>query len=299
MMLRGLQRRSISSEAMGLRDSVRNFDYDNFLCALLLPSKAQDAYFALRAFNIEIAKIKDSVRTNPGAGRMRIHWWRQRIHDIYTSPKPVKDHFLLAELQSAIQRHNLTQRWFDRILEARELDLEMDQPETLLQLEHYAEKTASSLLYLALECVDVRDDTADVAAQHAGMAVGMTTLLRGTVFHAKHNHVYLPKAVLEKHGLEAYDVLQGLGDDPALGAKCAPAAFDVACTALNHLRSARDLKGSLPKAAVPVFYATVPTQLFLDKLEATNFNLFDETLHESRPQKLQLQLLKHSVFRYF
>ncbi|OQR98476.1 hypothetical protein ACHHYP_08595 [Achlya hypogyna] len=299
MMLRGLQRRTISTEAMALRDSVRNFDYDHFLCGLLMPTKAQDAYFALRAFNIEIAKIKDSVRTNPGAGRMRIHWWRQRIHDLYASPAPVKDHYLLSEIQAAVQRHQLTQRWFDRILEARELDLEMDQPDTLLQLEHYAEKTAASMLYLALECVDVRDDSADLAAQHAGMAMGISTLLRGTVFHAKHNHVYLPKAILDKHGLEAFDVLQGLSDDPALGAKCAPAAFDVACAALEHLRAARNLKGALPRAAVPVFYATVPTQLFLDQLEACNFNLFAEGLHESRPQKLQFALLKHSVFRYF
>ncbi|OQS07395.1 hypothetical protein THRCLA_00594 [Thraustotheca clavata] len=298
-MLQRVQRRSISTEAMRLRDSVRQFDYDHFLCGLLLPSKAQDAFFALRAFNIEIAKIKDSVRTNPSAGRMRIHWWRQRLHELYQVEKPVKDHFLLSELQAAIHRHQLTQRWFDRVLEARELDLETDQSETLRQLEQYAEKTAASMLYLTLECLDVRDDNADVAAQHAGMAIGIATVLRGTVFHAKNRHVYLPKDTLSKHNLEAYDVLQGLEEDSALGAKSAPAAFDVACLALNHLRTARDMKSTLPRAAIPAFYSTVPTQLFLDQLEACNFNLFSNDLHERRPQKLQFELFKHSIFRYF
>jgi len=42
----------------------------------------------------------------------------------------------------------------------------MDQPENMSQLESYAEKTASSLLYLTLETLGVRDDVADIAAQY-------------------------------------------------------------------------------------------------------------------------------------
>jgi NADH dehydrogenase [ubiquinone] 1 alpha subcomplex assembly factor 6 len=43
--------------------------------------------------------------------------------------------------------------------------LDVDHPETLRELEVYAEKTASSLLYLTLECLDIREHTSDQAAR--------------------------------------------------------------------------------------------------------------------------------------
>ena len=43
----------------------------------------------------------------------------------------------------------------------------------------YAENTASSLLYLQLETLNVRNNEADHAAGHVGKAIGIATLLRG------------------------------------------------------------------------------------------------------------------------
>ncbi|KAF0707716.1 hypothetical protein AaE_013491 [Aphanomyces astaci] len=164
------QRRFISQQAMTLRESVRKLDYDHFLCGLLLPTPSRDAFYAIRAFNIEIARIKDSSRTNPGAGKLRIQWWRQRLHDLFDKRNAASaptDHVVLAELHAAIHKHQLTQRWFDRILEAREMDLEVDNPTSMRDLDIYAEKTAASMLHLTLECLDVRNDAADVAARSA------------------------------------------------------------------------------------------------------------------------------------
>ncbi|CAK4097298.1 unnamed protein product [Aphanomyces euteiches] len=296
-----IQRRYISKQAMTLRENVRKLDYDNFLCGLLLPNPSRDAFFAIRAFNIEIARVKDNVRTNPGAGKLRIQWWRQRIHDIFHVSKAPTDHALLTELHTAIHKHKLTKRWFDRILEAREWDLDIENPSTIKDLEVYAEKTAASLLHLTLECLDVRDDTADIAARNAGISIGITTLLRGTNFHASNKTVYLPQEVLTKHNLTPEEVIQAAIDDEAkdLRSKLTPAVFEVACIAVERLRQAQAAKPQIPRAAIPAFYTTVSSQRFLDRLESCNFDISNPDLHEARPLNLQLALLKHSLFRYY
>ena len=48
------------------------------------------------------------------------------------------------------------------------------------------------LLYLQLAAAGVASKEADHAASHLGKAVGITTLLKGTAFHASSRRSYLP-----------------------------------------------------------------------------------------------------------
>ena len=68
-----------------------------------MPASAREAFFALRAFNVEIASIKDASRLVGGrargqtrfdneqfegadstlASRLRMQWWRDAISEIY------------------------------------------------------------------------------------------------------------------------------------------------------------------------------------------------------------------------
>lgn len=147
--------------------------------------------------NVELATIKDSIRSNHLTGKIRVQWWRERVSALYESPGgATRETPLLLELDRAIAAHDLTRRWFERLLDARDQDLDVDQPLSLEDLERYAEQTASSLLYLTLECLGVRDGAADRAASHVGAAVGLATLLRGTAFHAMRQQVYLPEDLM-------------------------------------------------------------------------------------------------------
>lgn len=96
---------------------VQTRDMEGYLCGLLMPSSSSEAYFALRAFNVEIASIKDaskliggrsrssslSVGGGGGGGpfdmdnelgesqggdttlpsRLRMQWWRDAVADVY------------------------------------------------------------------------------------------------------------------------------------------------------------------------------------------------------------------------
>ena len=50
-------------------EMVQNRDFEGYLCGLLMPSSSQEAYFALRAFNVEIASIKDASQLIGGRSR--------------------------------------------------------------------------------------------------------------------------------------------------------------------------------------------------------------------------------------
>ncbi|KAG2778762.1 hypothetical protein JG687_00000973 [Phytophthora cactorum] len=300
----GATRGKHSKEEQELRESVRKLDYDGYLCGLLLPVKTRPSFFAIRALNAEIATIKDSVHSNQITGKIRMQWWRERIYNLYEvssaagAERPEQSTLLLRGLDKAIHDHDLTRRWFERLLDARDQDLDREDVQSLHELEVYAEQTASSLLYLTLECLGVRDDTADRVAGHAGVSIGLATLLRGTPYHSSRQQSYLPEDLMNKHGITVEDLLAAV-EDPKLGEKVAPVVFDVACRAMEHLHQARSLRNELPSESRGAFLPLVSSSLYLKDLEAVNFNAFAPELQQRNMFQLHLQVLKHYFFRKY
>ena len=62
---------------------------------------------------------------------------------------------IVRALCQANREVNLTHRFLQRLIDARESDLDVQQLETLQDAAQYAEETVSSLLYLTLECTGV------------------------------------------------------------------------------------------------------------------------------------------------
>ncbi len=100
---------------------VKQYDYENYLVGLLFPKGSRDAFFAIRAFNVELAVIKDQSNNNALAGRLRFQWWRELLEKVYSkdSMSMYEQQPVAQALAFSIQRHNLTARWFERSLEAR------------------------------------------------------------------------------------------------------------------------------------------------------------------------------------
>lgn len=108
-------------------DLVKRHDYESFLSGLLVPKKYRGVYFALRAFNVEIATIKDQVpRSQFQAGRIRFQFWKDVLSQIYSDQQcvaPSINHPIAKALEYYIPRYNLTSRWFERSVEARFVQL--------------------------------------------------------------------------------------------------------------------------------------------------------------------------------
>lgn len=275
-----------TSASSGLRaafsycvQQVRSYDYHHYLCLLELPPPMRKAAFALRALNVETSRAMD-VASDPRIGLMRLVWWQEAIDKIYSNT--LIEHPTAQALSSVISETKLSKIWLKRSVEARINDARRevtDMPETIQELEKYAEDTVSTMLYLILQAGGVKSTAADHAASHIGKASGILLLLKSLPYHASRNRhfSYIPTAVASKHGLIAK---QGGQDEVRLDSRegLRDAVFDIASVANAHLQKARNLAGSVPPEALPVLLPAVPTQVILDSLSRVQFDVFDPRL---------------------
>ncbi|KAJ3414788.1 hypothetical protein HDV05_006035 [Chytridiales sp. JEL 0842] len=210
---------------------VRTSDWEGYVSSLFLPASARHTAWAIRAFNVETASIRDNVR-DVMIGRMRVQFWRDLIAKVYEGRPP--EHPVALALAQSLEETSLSQSWFRKILAAREEDLLETQYPTLTNLENYAESTQSSLLYLQLESLGIKDLHVDHIASHLGKAKGIVTLLRGTPSHLQYRRLCIPSDIMAKHKLSAETVFRH-GPSQSLN----DAIFDVATHANDHMITAR------------------------------------------------------------
>ena len=164
---------------------VKQHDHDNYLGGLLMPRSSQPHFFAIRAYNVEIASIKDQTNNNALTARVRFQWWRDIIYRAYSNSGPISsEHPVAFALQSSIRQKNLNRRWIEKLIESRQMDISVEQHETLSDLETYAERSCSPILYLLLEILGISDEKADYAASHVGVSSGLVTSLRSLPHYA-------------------------------------------------------------------------------------------------------------------
>src|SRR5215468_17420 len=150
---------------------VRNADRDRFIATLFAPAHSRDALYALYAFNVEIAQVRDRAR-EAAAGEIRLQWWREvlqgeRQGEAMASP-------VAASLLNVIERHRLPVYAMLELLESRRFDLYEEPMRTVAELENYAFKTASVLIGMAAQILGV---DAAVAARSGGIAYTATEVL--------------------------------------------------------------------------------------------------------------------------
>lgn len=80
---------------------VKRRSYEQYLSTLLLPPKTRRAGFVIRAFNAEIAGVRDQV-TAKHAGMGRMVFWRDLIEKLFSSEKAIPNHPVAKELQVVI-----------------------------------------------------------------------------------------------------------------------------------------------------------------------------------------------------
>ncbi|XP_060241970.1 NADH dehydrogenase (ubiquinone) complex I, assembly factor 6 isoform X6 [Meriones unguiculatus] len=209
--------------------------------------------------------VKDSV-SEKTIGRMRMQFWKKAVEDMYCDNPPHQP--VAIELWKAVKRYNLTKRWLMRIIDEREKNLDDKAYRSIQELENYAENTQSSLLYLTLEVLGVRDLHADHAASHIGKAQGIVTCLRATPYHSSRRKVFLPMDVCVQHGVSQEDFLRRNQDK-----RVRDVVYDVASQAHLHLKH-------------------VSLENYLKKIQRVDFDIFHPSLQQKNtllPLSLYIQ----------
>ncbi len=257
---------------------VRRHDRDRFQTVLFAPAARREALFALYAFNSEIARVRERI-TQPILGRIRLEWWRASIATAFEGG-PIRHHIVIEPLTRAIRDLALTRAHLDRLIDARETDLDAEAPASLAALENYAEAASARLIYLALEILGVRDPAARQAGFHVGIAYALAGLLRAIGYQARAGRQLIPTDLAARAGLDQEDY-RALRVTPALRA----ATAELAAAAQRHLGLARTEHGKLPRSALPALLPAIAAERSLRRLKGVGFDPFDQTL--AAPDPLQ------------
>jgi NADH dehydrogenase [ubiquinone] 1 alpha subcomplex assembly factor 6 len=270
---------------------VHRGDRERFLTCLFAPPDRREALFGLYAFNIEVAKTREVV-TEPLLGQIRLQWWREAVEEMYAGS--VRRHEVVKCLAEAVEAYGLTRGYFDELIDAREADLEEEEPATLADLERYAEQTGAPLVLLALQALGVpAEGAAAEAGRHVGMAWALTGLLRAVSFHARSHRIYLPRELLERHGMTRHDVFE-LRPHPGLPA----VVRAVAESARVHLAAARAARKGVPRRAVPALLTATLADGHLSALAGAGYDPLDPRLQAPRPLTQVMLALRAFAGRY-
>lgn len=258
-------------------DLVRRHDPDRFLTALFAPADRREDLFALYAFNHEVAKTREVV-SEPTLGLIRLQWWREGIEGIYDGE--VRRHEVMQPLAAAVRRHGLDRALLDRLIDAREADMEDEAPADLACLVNYAEVTAAPLVALALAVLGVpaADRAADTPAAtavagHVGRAWALTGVARAVPFLARGRRCRLPADLMARHGVSEA-ALFDLKPEPGLRA----VVRAVAERAAAELAAARALRRDLPRRAIPALLPARLASRTLATLAAADHDPFDRAV---------------------
>jgi phytoene synthase len=242
---------------------VRSDDRDRYLSDLFAPEPARRHLFALHAFNVEIARIREIV-SEPGLGEIRLQFWRDALR------ADGAGHPVGQALVETIAAFKLPIEAFDNLIEARRFDLYDDPIPSLNELEGYAGDTSSSLIQLAaIILAGGRDPGTAEMAGHAGVAYALTGLMRALPIHSARGQSYLPGDLLRAHGVDRQTVLAGQ-TSPELIAALA----ELRSVARRHLEAARALSANVDPE---IFPAVLPVALVgpqLDRMDRKGFDPF-------------------------
>ena len=189
-----------------VRRSAREGDPDRALSALFAPRDARADLFALYAFNVELARIAEQV-SEPDLGAIKLQWWRDAVDQAasgVTTGQPVADAF-----GAAVRRHALSADGIAALLDARQFDIARESMADLPSLEAYLRDTAGNLFVLAASILGARAGAVEPAARAAGLAYGLTGVMRAMPVHAASGRLYLPADALRRHGTAPEQVLTG------------------------------------------------------------------------------------------
>ncbi len=261
---------------------VRDFDRERFLTALFAPSERREALLTVYAFNVEIARIRESVH-EPVVGLIRLQWWRDALAAA-AEGRPGDRHPIAAPLGSMIRSGAVSGALVERLLAGRERDLDPAGPVDLAAAESYAEETSATVTALALAALGADGEDAAAAGRHVGIAWALVGQVRALGFHLSIGRLTLPEDMLRRAGTDGETVLAGRAPAAAL----AQAARGMADLARHHLGEARRRQRSIGRAALPALLPAVLADGHLATLERAGWNPFDGRVQAARPRPLRL-----------
>jgi presqualene diphosphate synthase len=250
----------------------------------LLPQERRDGMYAVYAFCREVDDIADDW---PEAERPAgLAAWHDEIEAIYAGrPRQL----IARALQAPVANFQLRKGDFHDVIDGMEMDAaEAIRAPDMAMLDLYCARVAAAVGHLSVHVFGDPGEAAHQVADALGRALQLTNILRDLAEDAERGRLYLPRELLDRHGIRSDEPATVLRH-PALPAVCR----DLADVALRHFDTAEatmrrsSRRAMRPAAVMGAFYRAM-----LDALVEAGWRDPAARVSLSKPRKLWL-VLRH------
>jgi presqualene diphosphate synthase len=234
----------------------------------MLPEDRRNGMYAVYAFCREVDDIADGDRPVEHKLAALVEW-RGEIDALYHGwPRRL----VARALCEPTRRFGLRRGDFLAVIDGMEMDAREDiRAPDLATLDLYCARVASAVGHLSVQVFGDPSVSAHVVAESLGRALQLTNILRDLREDADRHRLYLPREILDRHGITGSDPATVL-QHPALPAVCR----DVAAIAENHFQEAQQAmmrcsRRAMRPAAVmaAIYHATLSALLRSGWLDPT------------------------------
>ncbi len=259
----------------------------NFKFAFLFLGQAQrDALEQVYEFCRVVDDIVDERPPGPAGeteARGGLAIWRREVAHIYgegSEPQTA----LGRALAASRSRFPFPRAAFEEIIAGCEMDLERTLYADEDELRLYCYRVASCV---GLLCIAIFGDTSEPAeryAEHLGLALQYTNILRDIGEDALRGRVYVPQTLLARHGMDTADIFAQRYDDRFVAmatafAEMAEREYQQAWAALGEA----DVRALLPAEVMGRTYHRI-----LDEIRGRDFNVYTRRAALRRRDKLKV-----------
>jgi presqualene diphosphate synthase len=253
----------------------------------LLPPDRRNGMYAVYAFCREVDDVADEER--PFEHKLTaLAGWREEIDALYGGcPR----HLVARALYEPVRRYDLRREDFLAVIAGMEMDAREDvRAPDLATLDLYCSRVASAVGHLSVRVFGDSSDAAHAVAEALGRALQLTNILRDLGEDAARHRLYLPREILDRHGIRDSDP-EAILRHPALPAVCR----DVATIAEAHfLMAARAMAQCSRRAMRPAAVMAAIYRATLSALQRSEWRDPWTRVSVSKPRKLWL-VLRHGL----
>ncbi len=258
-----------------------------FWAMQLLPYQRREAMYALYVFCREV----DDIADGDASRSLKQTWlsdWRNEIALLYAGrPRQA----ITRALSKAVHLYGLPCRDFLAVIDGMEMDARTDiRAPTMMDLDLYCERVAVAVGRLSMRIFGEETPAGERVAAELGRALQLTNILRDLVEDARRHRLYLPRELLQAHGIFATTPSWVLAQ-PALSNVCR----DLAMLAEGHYAAAADAIGASPRSKVrPAAVMLGIYRALLHELLARGWRNLDEPVRIPGWRKLGL-VVRHGL----
>jgi squalene synthase HpnD len=271
-----------------IRQRVESAGTSFYWAMRMLPQDRRDGMYSVYAFCREVDDIADDTATPPDQKTALLAAWHAEIDAVYAGrPR----HLVARALSEPVMRYALRREDFHTVIDGMEMDAAQDiRAPDLATLDRYCASVASAVGHLSVHIFGDSGPAAHEVADSLGRALQLTNILRDLDEDAQRGRLYLPREILDRHGIRGAEPSLVLRH-PALPAACRDLAaiaerhFDEAARAMARC-SRRAMR---PAAVMGAFYHAM-----LDALLRSGWRDPAQRVGLSKAQKLWL-VLRHGL----